>query len=92
VPVLTGGYRKAAAAVVGAAPVVEQGGIAAVAVVEMAGKFKVVRPTGQILHRRVDEVQADVIFGARPAIGGAVELVGTVVVLMFGAAFGNSGR
>lgn len=43
----------------GAAPVVEEGGVTAVAVVDVAGELEVERAAGEVFEGRVDEVDAD---------------------------------
>src|ERR1039458_8022983 len=85
------GEVEAGAAVVGAAPVVEQGGIAAIAVVQVAGQLEVERAGGKVLEAGVDDVEADLLAGGEPAEGGDLVLIGGVVVLVLGAAFVDAG-
>ena len=75
----------------GAAPVVEQGGIAAVAVVDVAGEFEVERAGGEVFEGRVDDVEANLLGSGGPAEGGDLGLVGGVVILVLGAAFVDAG-
>ena len=90
-PGLVGGEVEDRAAVVRAAPVVEQGGIAAIAIVEMAGQFEVERSGGEELERGIDDIEANLLGGGGPAEGGGLELVGGVIVLMLGRGLLDAG-
>ena len=87
-PVFAGGdVALRAAAVVCAAPVIEDDRIGIVVGVEMADQFLFGSAAAQVFDGRVDEPDADVILRARPAISRNFVLDGVVTVFVLDGIF-----
>src|ERR1035441_4682456 len=82
------GYRADAAAVMAAAPVIQQsrrrGGVGVVAEgrIAVGGEFDFGRATAEVFDGGIDEPETDLSRGARPSPGARVELIGRVIVLV----------
>ncbi len=90
-PLFAGVDEAHAAAVMGSSPVIQEGWVAAGAVVEMAGQFVFGGSTAEVFGAGVDEKETDMAGCARPAEGGNFELISGVIVFVLGLAGINSG-
>ncbi len=87
-PGFTGGDAAVCAATeMGAAPVVEDDRIRVAVIPEMADQFLLGCAAAEVFDGRVDEPDADVVFGAGPSVGGDFVLDGVVAVFMFDGIF-----
>ncbi len=83
VPLLArGDIARGAAAVMGAAPVIQDDRVRISVVAEMAVQFLLRGAAAEVFDRRVDEPDADMVPGARPAVRRHLVLHGGVAVLV----------
>ena len=90
-PVFIFADRDGSPAVVAASPVVEDAGRGHLGRVAMAEKLDLGRTAAQVFEARVDEPEADVLCGARPAVDGVVILHGRVDILIALVEVGGEG-
>ena len=90
-PVLAFADRDGSPAVVAASPVVEDAGGGNLRRVAMAEELDLGRTAAEIFEARVDEPEAEVLRGARPAVNGVVVLHGRVDILVALVEVGGEG-
>ena len=90
-PVLAFADRDGSPAVVAASPVVEDAGGGNLRRVAMAEELDLGRTAAEVFEARVDEPEAEVLRGARPAVNGVVVLHGRVDILVALVEVGGEG-